>query len=295
VTFAPGGRVTWGLGPAYEAPVLQLNGVDEFGIEWVVENVDGWRTTNASLPIEEGAGDGGWFGIGRRPSKTLTMTGGFRPVRCGADMDDAEDRFRDAVEVLDRDVLLWREDGTQPKQMAVRQAGPCIVDPHRGTRARTFSVVLGAADPYKYAAGLAGIRTITRRLVAPVFGGLTFPARSPWNFGGAAGLEPDYNPGRAPSRDTVFTLTGPTPPNPRLLNRTTGQTFALRFPLADGQKVVVDCAAETVTVDGVSQLSARAYGAEFWAVQPGDNDVRFLADSYNGVGLATVTYRPAWR
>jgi Phage tail protein len=226
----------------------------------------------------------------------LTLTGGFRPAACNADMDEAEERFRDAVEVLDRDFLLWRDDGRLPKQMAVRQSGPCVVDPHRRNRARTFSVVLTAADPYKYAAGQGGLRTITRKLIEPMFGGLAFPARFPANFGGAAGLDPHMNPGRAISRDTKFTITGPTPGPPRLLLRTTGEEFALREALAEGQTAVIDCAAETVTIDGVSRLSARAVGAEFWQVRPRANDVRFLADEFNdGLAVATVTYRPAWR
>jgi hypothetical protein len=201
------------------------------------------------------------------------------------------------VEVLDADQTLWVTEDP-PKQAYVRQSGPSLVDPVlRNPRVRRFSVVLTAADPNKYAAGVTGVTRVDLALAAPGFAGAVFPAVFPWSFGSvtaALNRAVVVNPGRV-TVPAVLTMTGPTPTRPRLVNATTGAQFTLTGALGAGSTAVIDCGLETVTIDGVPRLNARAPGSQFWGVVRGANDLRFLADDYAAGAIASVSFRPAWR
>lgn len=156
MTFTPLASQVWGLGPIAN-PDLIFNGVDDAGVRWVMPTPEGWNTTTADTPVMEAGGDGGWFAPGRLKPRVLTLTGAFSAPP-GAEQW-AETRLRAALAHFREDQILWC--GPQmlvpALQVTVRLTGELHIDPQPGNpRVRTFSAVLTAADPLKYAAGPGG-------------------------------------------------------------------------------------------------------------------------------------------
>jgi hypothetical protein len=297
VTFTPLSRLVWSLGNP-DAPELSFNGVDDAGVKWVCEDPVGWNGLAPELEVEQAAADGGFYGHGRWPSRVLTIRGAFRGCGGHEVLDAAEERLRDAVEHVTTDQLLSVTE-TVPKQVTVRLTGECLVDPvKRNPQVRTFSFVLTAADPYKYAAGAGGLVTVGPiKLAQPTGGsGLEFPAATPLDFGTTRAVgnwRETVNRGRVPAFP-VTTITGPAL-RPRLRNVTTGQVIGLGVSLGAGQEAVIDHARRTVRIGGASRNRARTVESTFWALARRRNEVRFEADDYSPDAEASLTYRPRWR
>jgi hypothetical protein len=303
VSFTPAGPVLWGLGP-YDKPALTFQGRDDFGVEWVCEDPQGWGRTTVATPILDAPAGGGWFGPGRRTVKVLTLRGGFRACDTTT-LDAAEGRLRAAIEHYTDDTTLWRG-GTgvaQPQQMTVRLTGDLDVDPVQSTpTVRTFSAVLTAADPYKYAAGAAGLRTVRLGFLAPdTAGGITPPFVFPLSLSGGAdpSRRSDTNPGDVPVYGNL-TITGPVLDG-QVTHLGLGRYFGVTGTLLAGTAATSNFQYANLLVDGVSARGRRLPGSVYWQVQPGRNDLRFSgnpamtsADISPATG-AVLTYRPAWR
>lgn len=297
MTFRPRGTDLWGLGD-YDAPELRLNGLDDDGIRWGLGPVEGWNRTSVDAPILEGGGDGGWFTPGRRKPKPLTLTGAF--VACDEDLLElAEKKLRTALERYTTDQVLWRAKGTSsPKQMTIRLTGDLDVDEVRGNpRGRIFSGVFTAADPYKYAAGSAGLITATTGLAANQAGsvGMTFPMQFPLDFGGVAAVAGQmtvWNTGTLPVYP-VLSFRG-LADQPQVRHLGLGVSSGLRRVLASGSVASLDHDTHAVLADGASIFGDRMIGETFFPLLPGRNDLRFLAATYSAEARATVTFRPRW-
>jgi hypothetical protein len=273
VTFQPRADELWGFGD-YDSPELVMNGVDDDGIEWVLGPVEGWGRTSAATPLTEGGDDGGWFGPGRRRPRVMTLQGAFRS--CGGSLDDAEQRLRDALERWESDQLLW-VGGAVPKQVGFRLTGDLDVDlRRRNPNVRTFTAVVTAADPLKYAAGAAGLVSLSTGLPLP-----------PTDYGLAAN-----NPGGVPVYPKV-TFRGPGS-NLRLNHLEKGETAGYAWLMLDGQTVEFDHAYRTIIGDGRSLYMGRVSGNTFFRLERGQNSLSFQGDAYNANALVTVEYRPAW-
>lgn len=291
--FASGAKIVWGLGD-FDKPELCFNGTDMFGVDWLLEPVDGWKTTDVATPIVQSAGDGGWFGDGRLTPRVLTLRGAFRGPE--ALLDDAEFRLRSALEVYARDQTFWADEPV-PKQLTVRQTGKLIVDEYAANpRIRTFSVILTAADPVKYSAGAAGELSFAVHLAQTTGGtsGLAFPAAFPADFGGgsAGGQLIVTNPGLRPVAPTVR-IYGPVS-SPSVNNRTLGQSEGIGATLTASDVLVFDHGARSVTLNGASIYAQRTAGSAFFPLNPGRSDLFFAAAGYQAAAVCVVTFRPAW-
>lgn len=301
MSFVPQAATTWGLGD-FDLPELSFNGTDDAGVQWLVEKVEGWDTTDAELPLDASPGDGGWFGPGRRPSKVLTLTGAFR-ASCRADADAAESRFRVAAAVTDRTQVLWQDRGGRARQMQVRQSGPCIVDPVPGQpRVRRFSVVLTAADPYRYAAGAAGLVTVELLPQSTTGGGLVFPLAFPMDLAGATNRSwaTVDNPGDTPVHPDLR-VEGPLRTGVRVEQVTTAEFFGITGDLPGGVAATSQFRYSNLLIDQVSARGRREPGSTYWQVQPGRNTFHLVLDPANAASdlsaatRAVLTYRPRWR
>lgn len=300
--FTPQADTVWGLG-SYDAPALQFNGVDSYGVQWILARVAGWKATTAEVPLQRAAGaDGGYFGPGTRAPKVMTLTGAFRVVSGAATtaavrtaLQAAERRLRLALEYLTADQLLW-VDGAVPKQMAVRLTGVLDVD-DTDPRLWTWSAVVTAADPWKYAAGAAGLVSVTAPLPAGNVNGITFPVGFPADFGGGsgdAGRLVIVNPGDAVYPTVTYTTPTGTLDTPTLTHVGLQQTEGVARLLQPGDRAVLDHGAGSVLLNGSSIYSQRLPGCVFWPLGVGENDLFFTAHAYNAAATVTVTYRPRW-
>jgi hypothetical protein len=295
--FTPRTTRIWALGDP-DAPDLRFGGIDATGVEWIVAEPRGWRGgAPVDLPQDPNPGDGAWLGRGRRQARVLEFNGAFRACSAAL-LDAAELALQDAVEVLHRDTFVSVTE-SPAKQMAVRCSGAPIIDVHyRNPRIRTFSFVLTAGDPLKYAAGAAGLVTSTLRLrdvgTTP---GFIHPLEHPLDHGGGAadqgGQLTVYNLGRV-SVAPVVEFYGPCPA-PRLTNATTGEWFGLTRALVAGETAVVDFGARMIMVGGASQYALKEPGSTFFRLRPGSNDLRFTAAAYNAAAYVIVKHRPAWK
>jgi len=300
VIFHPLGPVVWGLGD-YDDPELQFGGTDSDGTTWSIR-VEGWNRTSVATPVIEGGGDGGWFAPGRRRPKVMTLTGAFRACS-ELYLDVAEQRLRAALERFATDQTLWRSAPYAPgtevrlgKQMAVRLTGDLDVDPVRlNPKVRTFSAVVTAADPLKYAAGADGLITYPFALPQNADAdGVTFPLTFPLDFGGVepGGRHTVINWGTVPVLPRVV-YTGPVD-TPRLQHLGIPAAEGVNYALLPGEELVVDHATGLVSSGTRSLFSQKIAGNEFWPLLPGSNDVVFTANAYNADARAALTFRPAW-
>lgn len=300
--FTPGSSILWGLGD-YDDPDLQFNGVDSFGVEWICGTPEGWKTSTTDVPLLDNPGDGAQFSPGRRKPRTLTIRGAFRCADITA-MDAAEDRLRLAVEHYVEDTTLWHgplPTGSVAKQMTVRLAGDLVVaEVDANPRIRTFTAVLVAGDPLKYAAGVAGLITVPVGMAPPAgdLPGVTFPMQFPMDFGGGngfAGRATLFNPGNQPGwPTTVFTLTSGTLDTPVLRHLGLGVAAGVARVMQTFDVITLDHRSRLVAVNGSAVFAQRIDGCTFFPLAPGANDLFFTATDFNPTATASISFRPSW-
>lgn len=298
MVFTARSEKVWRIGD-FDNPDFSFNGVDEDGVEWLLPDPVGWhRTAPVELGLEDKPADGAWFGRGAFRSRVLECHGVFRTCRGGIQvLDEAGERLRDLFDPGVSTLLSVTE--AIPKQLTVR-AAEVITDPAMGQRrARRFSFVLTAADPFKYAAGAAGQIEVGFGLADPAgLAGYTYPLDHPMTTSGGSGVstwqQTVNNIGRLPAVPVVRFL-GPAV-RPALTNVTTGDRFVLNRTLPAGVQAVISMGVRSITIGGSSDYAAGSgTGSTFWALAAGANDIRFTADAYSAGALAYLRWRPRWK
>ncbi len=150
-------------------------------------------------------------------------------------------------------------------------------------------IPLGATDPRIYDEA----ETSTETVLASTSGGLTWPLTWPLAWGTTlSGIIAPDNTGNFETGATL-TMTGPVT-NPRVENLTTGQLIGVTLVVADGSTLVIDLTERTVLLNGTaSRMSALTAASEWWTLQPGENQIRYGADTATASTL-TVRHRSAW-
>jgi hypothetical protein len=122
--------------------------------------------------------------------------------------------------------------------------------------------------------------------------GLTFDATPDLYFGGPvpSGVVNVTNDGEVPAPWRV-TFTGPVT-DPRIENVTTGTELRLIGTVPAGADLVIDSAARSVALNGVSRYGWLKVGSSWSDLAPGPNTVRLTAAA--GTGTATLTFRSTW-
>lgn len=163
-----------------------------------------------------------------------------------------------------------------------------------------------ATDPRIYDGTLS---TATKTL-APGATGVTPPLTPPVVLGaGTSNTFVATNSGRFETRPVAVIL-GPCPANPRLENVTTGRAVRLNLSLAAGEILVIDFDGRTIDTSPVganfdtihttgllNPSDRNAYldsSSAWWSLVPGDNLLRFSADSYDAATSLTLSWRSAY-
>ena len=125
-------------------------------------------------------------------------------------------------------------------------------------------------------------------------GGLNFNATAPFTFGavsvgGTLNLANDGNFDASPD----IVITGPVT-NPSIESITQDKTLSFAITLAVGETLVIDTEQRTVMLNGTaSRYSTLDTDAEWFTLQPGNNEVRFQAATTTAATMQ-ISWRSAW-
>lgn len=156
------------------------------------------------------------------------------------------------------------------------------------------AVEFAALDPYKY-------DPEENTGVVPLGSGVDYPGMTPDLSFDMAFQAPGVSPGVAfvgslgtAAAWPVLTIVGPVL-NPRMENRTTGETFDTDVDLLVGETLVADMKARTITINGTPRLDVLALGADFISLPPGVNELAYRSDDGSPtVSTCTVSWRHTW-
>jgi hypothetical protein len=127
-----------------------FNTIDEYGVVWVVTDLEGWWTPPAAdMPdISRGYGDGSYDFQGRYLARDLTLEGVF--ITGDPELvEAARDRLIAAVNLVYQGT--WLVTGVGPKRASfVRSSGDFEIETVTARGRTEFSIGLRAADPIKY-------------------------------------------------------------------------------------------------------------------------------------------------
>jgi hypothetical protein len=128
-----------------------FNTIDEFGVTWVISDIEGWwQHPSAEVPdIERGWGDGSYDVQGKYVARSLNLTGTFL-VPDPALVEAARDRLVAATNLVYKGA--WLKTGNNPIRASfVRLAGDVEINTINARGRTEFSIPLRAPDPIKYA------------------------------------------------------------------------------------------------------------------------------------------------
>lgn len=128
-----------------------FNTIDEYGVVWVVTDIEGWwRHPAAEMPdIARGFGDGSYDVQGRYTARTLNLTGVFLTPDPTL-VEAARDRLIAATNLVYKGA--WLKTGNDPIRASwVRLSGEVEINTVNARGRTEFSIGLRAADPIKYA------------------------------------------------------------------------------------------------------------------------------------------------
>lgn len=79
--------------------------------------------------------------------------------------------------------------------------------------------------------------------------------------------------------------------NPSITNQATNETFELTLTMIDGDDLVIDMAARTVTLNGASVFGNKTAASVWWGLQPSDNPIVLDSDSAGDHVTADIVWR----
>ena len=128
-----------------------FNRIDEYGVVWVVSNIEGWwnlpEVSMQDLP--RGWGDGSYTTFGRFGSRQLTITGSFLLQDTDTQLEAARERLIKAINLVKKDAWLVLDEDT-PKALKVRLSGTPEISTVNPRGKTDFSIGLVAANPIKF-------------------------------------------------------------------------------------------------------------------------------------------------
>jgi Phage tail protein len=276
--------------PVYTVDGWSANTVDDDGVEWWVTEESGWSTTPsirlelANRPQRDGTFDAPSY----RGARVITIDG-----TAVAPDPDTRERAKDrlaavladgsaSAELIVRDRLLVR------RALVRLSADTKIVDTTPYTF--TWSIQLTAPDPVRYGADL---HTALCGLPQPGLG-IPFPiVKWPLDFGEASGGSLVLGNAGTITTWPVWTITGPCD-QPVIRRPATGESLGFGVSLTAGDVLVVDVAARTVRLGGVSRRAALLPGSKWFGIPPGSSGVEFDARRTDTPALLSAAWRDAW-
>lgn len=270
---------------------LNLNAVDEFGVQWVTDKdgVKGWGAPQGTLEVvQKVRQSGGWAGLSFSKSRPMVLSG--TTIAPTPDLaSDALDRLNDACS-LD-DTLLTVVESGRARWCTVRRDGD-VIPVWLNDIAFTWSVQVVAPDPRKFADELTASTTLPSSS-----GGFVYPHVYPYEIdavtvSGQVSLE---NVGNQ-AGPVLLRIDGPcTGPVVTHVGSGLALVFASSLVLGAGEWLTVDMEARSVLANDQASRSGYVVSRGWSQFTPGMNTWAFTAASYDPASRLTVTATPAWK
>ncbi|MER7153753.1 phage distal tail protein [Streptomyces lydicus] len=270
---------------------IPLGGVDDAGVAWSLQTMEGWDSAEHRSETQQREGDhGAWLGpayLGERP---ITLAGTITAPDRGV-LDDAMERIR-AAAALAPTLLVVQE--SRPKQALVQRSGKPLVQ-YVTDRIASYSVLVTAGDPRRYSTDLQQGSTA----LPSTTGGATLPYTLPYTISATtvAGQVTALNEGTIDTRPTL-TVTGPVS-QPRVYGQMPDGSVRVvkcSFDLLDGDVLVIDTDMHTAVLNGNVSRRRFVSAPQGWPTIPSKSSVtyQFSSATYSAPALLTVQWRSAW-
>lgn len=198
-----------------------FNTIDEYGVVWVITDIEGWwQHPEPIMPdIPRGFGDGSYDIKGRYAARILTLSGTFLTPTPNL-VEAARDRLIAATNLVYRGAWLKTGiDSDNKRSSFVRLSGAPEIQTINARGRTDFSIGLKAADPIKYAWNDSDPDGYER---------IEIPATN--RTTGATGVDTVVNIGNV-DVPVNFEISGPLSSPARIYNRTTDKLLFIVSPL----------------------------------------------------------------
>lgn len=269
-----------------------FNTIDEFGIVWTIQDIEGWwGPPDPEVPdYKRGNFDGSYDVRGRWSSRDIVISGTFL-VPDSTFVPLARQRLVDAANLVYRGTWLRVNESNYNKVAWVRLASRPQI---RTTNARgrtEFSIALRAPDPIKYSWNPED---------QDGFDSIPIPALSDFTPGEGI-IE---NVGNTPVPISLQ-IAGPTSDDLRITNEERSELLAVVRPLSSEQTLIIDTYDNSVYIlDETDPNNPQSYGARTYIdpladwikLGPGFNTISVIdyTNFSNSTGGATIFYRSGW-
>jgi hypothetical protein len=261
--------------PVYSLGPWSANVVDEHGVEWIVEDEQGWSSTPPVRPTseEKTASDGAWSGPGFYGARVINLSGRAKaPDRFS--MLAAKDRIKASINPRNTATLTVAEEHLT--RYATVRLSDQIDLADQTAHIFSFSLTITASDPRRY-----GIESMTGAASLPVglADGRTYAKTYDFAYGIVA---PTYvgsvwldNAGDYDLTPAMITFTGPVL-DPRVEHVQSGRFLQFALTVQWGETLVVNLLQQTVMLNGSTN---RAYtitaGSTWFFLGPGVNELLY--------------------
>jgi len=267
-----------------------MNAIDEFGVQWVLSNLEGWGSPGSTAQAtQRAAGNGATMSAAYLKPRVLVGTGSILTEDPSL-LTGAIDRLIDAVDLspfqltvaepgLRRSLMVQRQDDVLPKKLNAYEA--------------EFSFQVIAKDPRKF----GDLISVSTRLPFSS-GGLVRPSTWPrtWTGVSGTGQVTINNPGNTQA-PVWLRIDGPIPAGGHSVTHQGKKqtlTFGSSLALGAGEFLTVDMDRREVLAQGQAPRSGYVTSRGWFSLDPGDNVIAFSSVNYSNTASLTISTKPAW-
>ncbi|QCB93295.1 phage distal tail protein [Cellulomonas shaoxiangyii] len=269
---------------------LPLDGVDAEGVEWVVEDIEGWDGSPGSTiqVVQRPRAHGAWAGDAYLPARSVAVGGVLMAPDRGA-ARRALQRLNEAASLASTTLAV--NDAGESLWAGVRRQD-VILAKWLGDKAVRYSVQLVATDPRRF-----GDALVESTALPSTAGGLTVPLTVPFTINAVTvtGQVSLTNPGNI-AGTVRLRIDGPVQ-GPVVTHVNSGRSlvFSSSIVLGAGEWIDVDMERREVLANGQASRNGWVTARGWSAFEPGENTWAFTAAGYDPGSKLTVTATPAWQ
>lgn len=286
--------------PYYDLDGWGGNYTDDFGVDWVITDEDGWSSpAPARADVDDRPSGHGGIDVPTWEGPRVITLEGTAVATTRRDQNAAKDRLNRVAYDADAPFALYPllvTEAHATRQCFVRRSGAQKIT-DRGSLAFDFSLTFVAPDPAKYSQDQLQVSAA----LAPQTGtvGRTYPRVYPLSYGGVltgATVVDVTNDGNRSTGGQVTFHGGVYQPG--VINQETGASLIFDLTLSGDDYFVLDLDRRTALLNGTaSRASALLTGSAWFRLAPGDTTLRFVGtptDPLAGPTLS-VSYYSAWK